>query len=375
MKSFSSSRFQSYGFFFAVLLNLQITRTVGGFAPTNEKCSKAIEITEGGDLENQRLSQEYTEAYYKIYLGKPMALKVYGFSSSVTSDYLSMSMRPSVSSDSTGTCDDSAGVPFVKKSEYESISSRLEESKKMLWETGGTNTINGGYFSVGVHAPHLVAKGWWYVHVHFEPKHKNDTVNFSMGAYLGMDACQVPNPSDLHICGDHVTYPTLGVQWRHAERSPGVGSGQSKGCMKALTQAWCYQTFFKCGMDGIGIKPCSSACTDLQDECPKCPTDAYTGEKRCERFENGDGWRQENHDLNSEFCYTWPTKLERDSGLHSNFGPSKMCFTDEHATWGKIGVGCRQLHFACETPECYPTARPLFCNENTGEGNSKSGDL
>ena len=111
--------------------------------------------------------------------------------------------------------------------------------------------------------------------------------------------------------------------------------------MKALTQAWCYQTFFKCGMDGIGIKPCSSACTDLQDECPKCPTDAYTGEKRCERFENGDGWRQENHDLNSEFCYTWPTKLERDSGLHSNFGPSKMCFTDEHATWGKMHLTTR----------------------------------
>ena len=135
MKSFSSSRFQSYGFFFAVLLNLQITRTVGGFAPTNEKCSKAIEITEGGDLENQRLSQEYTEAYYKIYLGKPMALKVYGFSSSVTSDYLSMSMRPSVSSDSTGTCDDSAGVPFVKKSEYvessflDSVNKRIVSSR------------------------------------------------------------------------------------------------------------------------------------------------------------------------------------------------------------------------------------------------------
>ena len=31
---------------------------------------------------------------------------------------------------------------------------------------------------------------------------------------------------------------------------------------------------------------------------------------------------------------------------------------------------CRQLHFTCETPECYPTARPLFCDD-TGEGEWK----
>ena len=43
-------------------------------------------------------------------------------------------------------------------------------------------------------------------------------------------------------------------------------------------------------------------------------------EKMCEQFDNGDGWRQENHDLNLEFCHTWPTKLERQSGYHSNFG-------------------------------------------------------
>ena len=247
--------------------------------PKNQKCSEAMEIKLKNELTNQQLSGQYTDAYYKVFLKRPMALKVYGISSDETSDYLSMSMRPSGNSDSAGTCDNDVGVPFLRQSKYQSLSSKLEESKKVLWETGGTNAITGGYFSVGVHAPHLVAKGWWYVHVHFAPKQRNDTVMYSIGARSGMDACQIPRPRDLHICGDHVTYPTLGVQWRHTERSPGIGSGQTKGCMKALAQAWCYQTFFKCGIDGIGIKPCSSACTDLQDECPKCPANEYTGEK------------------------------------------------------------------------------------------------
>ena len=105
--------------------------------PKNQKCSEALEIKVKNELSDQQLSGQYTDAYYKVFLKKPMALKVYGISSDETSDYLSMSMRPSETSDSAGTCDNDVGVPFLRQSKYQSISSKLEEAKKVLWETGG----------------------------------------------------------------------------------------------------------------------------------------------------------------------------------------------------------------------------------------------
>ena len=66
--------------------------------------------------------------------------------------------------------------------------------------------------------------------------------------------------------------------------------------MDALTQAWCYQLFYKCdeSNNGVGIKPCPSACTDIQDNCPKCTIDEYTGERTgCSK-----DWRQENKEVN-----------------------------------------------------------------------------
>ena len=34
-------------------------------------------------------------------------------------------------------------------------------------------------------------------------------------------------------------------------------------------------------------------------------------------------------------CYIFPSKEERALGLHTNFGASSQCYTDEHAPWGK----------------------------------------
>ena len=334
------------------------------------KCISAKEIQPDQNYDEVNLLTNMGKsAYYKIYLSKPAALKVSLFTDhDENADALSLYLRHG--------CDatNNIGISDVSTA-YTKHSTIFEESKEKLYKSGGKDEINGGYFAVGVNAPHLVQEGWWYVRVNFKPDEGNNnnnsssttsvkSIKYSLHPVTGMNACKQPNYGDLHICGKYVNYQTLSVEWRHLEQTPLIGSGQSNDCMDALTQAWCYQLFYKCdeSNNGVGIKPCPSACTDIQDNCPKCTIDEYTGQRTgCSK-----DWRQENKEVNKQTCYITPTVNERKNGLHTNFGSSARCFTDEHAPWGKKGKACRQLHFTCETPECYPTARPLFCDD-TGE--------
>ena len=325
------------------------------------KCMSAREIAAGKVFDEETaLTSLQGSAYYKIFLPEAAALKVSLYTDhDEDGEALAIFLRHG--------CDatNDVGIPDTPEV-YTKYSLLLEESKTMLQKSGGTNEINGGYYDVGVNSPHLVQSGWWYVRVNFNPTTVNSTIvksiKYSLSPVIGTDACQKPKYGDLHVCGKYVNFKTLGVQWRHLERAPMVGEGYSNECMEALLQAWCYQLFYKCDENnhGIGIKPCPSACTDIQEQCPKCVIDEKTGI----RSECSTSWRDENRDLNQKNCYIFPSKEERALGLHTNFGASSQCYTDEHAPWGKKGKACRQLHFTCETPECYPTARPLFCNDD-----------
>ncbi len=325
-----------------------------------EKCVAAKEIPSGQNFDEENpLTSADISAYYKVYLPEPSALKISLFTDhDENADALTMYLSHGCDSTNNIGISDNANS-------YTKHATIFEESKLSLYKSGGKDEINGGYFAVGVNAPHLVKVGWWYVRINFKPNGVNSTtiksITYSLHAVKGMDACKQPAYGDLHICGKYVNYKTLSVEWRHLEKTPLIGSGQSKECMDALTQAWCYQLFYKCddSNNGVGIKPCPSACSDIQDQCPKCSIDEYTGE----RTGCSPDWRQQNKELNKQTCYISTTFDERKNGLHTNFGPSNQCFTDEHAPWGKKGKACRQLHFTCETPECYPTARPLFCDD------------
>ena len=319
------------------------------YADPSTVCSTVFQsLSPGSPQAHQMLNAARKDAFFKILLTDKVAMKVYVLSDGKAVDGLSLKIRP-----------------FQNE-----CKAREDERKKTwpqleLWTAGGNDKINGGFLSVGVNDKELVLQGYWIAHVHFDPPDAAATIEYTIGVNMGSSACRAPASRDLYVCGEYVTYSTLDVQWRHLERPLKLGRGFSFECLKALVKASCFQSFPMCDPNtGLARKPCPSVCKDVQVHCPSCSSEER-GTDACPP-----NWRQENYELNQKYCFIpqmhqlpWrpPSLTQQPVSL---FGPTKTCFADPSSQNDAFQrKACRQIHFACETPECYPTARPLFCED------------
>jgi len=157
-------------------------------------------------------------------------------------------------------------------------------------------------------------------------------------------------------------YPTLAVNLHRKPPMP-TELDHITGTCTAVQKVWCYQTHYMCdkNRNGLALKPAPSVCLDLQgfdedgerdDKCGSLvpasakkmhhlacnlapdeePVKSNFGDVASENFALGMALTQAgNHDPN-----TFPK------------APTPL-------------VPCEPVHFACETPECYLTRRPLGC--------------
>ena len=193
-----------------------------------------------------------------------------------------------------------------------------EENQKALWID---DTIGGGYYEVGVSAPHLVAQDTWFVRVTAKAAQ-----TFDIETSVGAAACVTPTYDSENLpanmltrCAKHVQYPTLGVELQAREgvapvQSPCPGLPRSEcPCMDAVLEAWCKQVFYKCDANGVGVRPCPTVCGGIQRHCPG--------------HEN-EGWEEANKAINDVVCGISLDDADYKAGLHANFGSAQNCFPD-----------------------------------------------
>jgi len=232
--------------------------------------------------------------------------------------------------------------------------------------------LQSGIYTVGVHAKDLLEANpsrIWYLGV--KDIHDGDIeVDFRVKAYVGESACTDTGTNVIQEYGDtscapYINYPTLDANIGGRASLPTIAEtvAQSTTCSRdSMLQVWCQQMYYKCGPNGVGIKPCPSVCSPLQQSwlagaahgCAALPANSSKA-------------------LNSAICQLAPP-----SGS-SNFGEfQEICFGQHKgksilsSDYTAPPLPCEPVHYTCETPECYLTARPLSCvckSEHVSQGN------
>ena len=265
------------------------------------------------------------------------------------------------------------------------------EGQRALWN-GAFNDQqlgdSGWMFDVGVHDPALLALargGTWYVGVQHAKaaaaSNPNTVTEFRIFANVGASACtgSAGPPAGVDaLCfppgGAVVPYSTLHANLGHRgllPLPPAVAAIASPACRAAATRVWCAQTHYQCGVDGVAVKPCPLLCLQMQGGWGG----AVSAAQPCAAL-----GAEEMAAVNEAVCQLDPPTdsagvafPEPDSGSKTNFGSAGRCFgPDGTAPPNAPPHPCEPVHFACETPECYLTARPLACecvsDRDPGEG-------
>jgi hypothetical protein len=145
---------------------------------------------------------------------------------------------------------------------------------------------------------------------------------------------------------DGLPGPTLDVA---LHRKPSMPSELSTivGSCAAAQKVWCYQTHYMCDKErnGLALKPAPSVCMELQGW--GVDGEAKTPDPACSLTEH------QSEKLHNVVCALAPGG----KAANSNFGDEPLTFPKAAA----VEPPCEPVHFACETPECYLTARPLAC--------------
>jgi hypothetical protein len=275
------------------------------------------------------------DVIYSIDLGTIKQALLVKVTTKAVADTLSVYMYP-------GAC------PPTDLSSYK-VSPQYQEGQKQMWYDGVENTKQG-FYEVGVHAPDLARSGKWFVRVvakwNATAPGAMASESFTVKAVKGTAACRKPLAGELSECGPYVDYPSIFAKAFHRDTQP-PRDHSGTDCRKAIRNAWCKQQFYQCGENGIGDRPCPLVCSGIQEYCPVTTSETEPA-----------GWRDDNKAINDAVCKLYVTYNDTASGLHSNFGPASNCFP------GFVNAGrqCQRIHYACDTPTCIPTARPLLCD-------------
>lgn len=254
------------------------------------------------------------------------------------------------------------------------------EGQRALWN-GAFNDQqlgdSGWMFDVGVHDPALLALargGTWYVGVQHAKavatSNPNTVTEFRIFANVGASACTgtagpaagvdaqcfPPAPAPAVV-----PYSTLYANLGHRGLlPPAVAAIAAPACRAAATRVWCAQTHYQCGVDGLAVKPCPLLCLQMQGGWGGAASAAHP----CAALSAA-----EMAAVNEAVCRleapSDPAGVafpDADSGSKTNFGSAGRCFGPSGAAPPNAPPHpCEPVHFACETPECYLTARPLAC--------------
>ena len=265
-----------------------------------------------------------------------------------------------------------------------------EGSQRALWNAAYNDqqrADSGWMFDVGVHDPALLARHGlqWFVAVQHAKapgaSNPNTKTEFRIFANTGASACTgTAGPAagvDAQCfpagggAAAVVPYSTLYSNLGHRGLlPPAVEAIGSAACRAAATRVWCAQTHYKCGADGLAVKPCPLLCLQMQGGWGG----AESAEHPCAALSAA-----EIAAVNAAVCRLEPPTDPAgaafpgaDSGSLTNFGAAGSCFgTGGGAPPKAPPHPCEPDHFACETPECYLTARPLACECVSGRDPAK----
>jgi hypothetical protein len=154
-----------------------------------------------------------------------------------------------------------------------------------------------------------------------------------------------------------VDYPTLDVNLGSHGQRPAVVDPYTEQC-PGIDEAWCKQTHYMCDANnyGLAMKPAPAICTAMAEgwdsygqpfgcAALSYPTQSLIYEVVCDLGPGPQLYGMANAESSS------PNLVAK-----SNFG-----YQYTFPRYETPPVPCEPVHFACETPECYLSARPLGC--------------
>jgi hypothetical protein len=154
-------------------------------------------------------------------------------------------------------------------------------------------------------------------------------------------------------------YPTLAVNLHRKPSMPSGLNSIAKTC-NPVQKVWCYQTHYMCdaSRNGLALKPAPSVCMDLEGSWEEDKRDSEIYAQS--RVDEGCGAlvQSQAKKMHHFVCNLAPDGIP----AKSNFGNMPNTFPKAPVPI----VPCEPVHFACETPECYLTRRPLGCICRTG---------
>eukprot|EP00937_MAST-01D_sp_MAST-1D-sp2_P004387 g4387.t1 len=372
-----------------------------------------LQLFEGGSngvaaLQRRPVSQWH---YYRVALGRPRALRVLLRASVQAAPGQWMLALCPRCPDAQGGClgaeygayfkgglaGDAASAAPGRSSRWQaSAPTDALSAQRSLWTAPFHDQLpsGGGWtFEVGVNDPALFERHGleWFVAVrrNAAARDPNTAAEFRLRADVGAGACTSPHAhgaagpaavapggavspalvADISLgaaCASLVPYSTLAAGLGHRGTLPAAveAAGKEAGpaCRAAAARLWCQQTHFMCdGADGLARRPCAAACAPVQGGWGG----TATADQPCAALTVASA-----RALNEAVCaLDGGADDDADAAIvaaHSNFGGAAAgvlpCFSADGASPpGSPPAPCEPIHFTCETPECYLTARPLQC--------------